>query len=360
MLRLLCTICCVVLAAAARVPDDALVQRIAAGSIISPLSHVVTPSGQAVAAFGASADSPWLATVFQPGFVDGRQLRVPEDAKSASFDPELAQTLAKLQSISYCNNISDVQGWNCTRCAAIPGFQTHLAHFDDAWDLMGYLGYWPEQDAKVLVFRGTDSSSWYNWAQNMRAWRTDTTWPVPGAPRALRIHSGFLNLYNRSSLASTFKGAFGELLQQHPAGTTYVLGHSMGGALAHLAALDLKITYQLSDVKVFTFGAPRVGNSVFADFFSQQITDAWRFTHGRDIVPSVPLQLMGFHHVSREIWLVDVADPTSTDVQQKVVVCDDSGEDPSCHNSVCHLGLCTSVADHLLYYGAHMYRGGEC
>jgi hypothetical protein len=41
-------------------------------------------------------------------------------------------------------------------------------------------------------------------------------------------------------------------------------------------------------------------------------------------------------------------------------VCDDSGEDPTCHNSACRLGLCTSVADHLAYMGGHMYRGGEC
>lgn len=27
-----------------------------------------------------------------------------------------------------------------------------------------------------------------------------------------------------------------------------------------------------------------------------------RVTHNRDIVPSVPLQIMGFHHVPNEIW----------------------------------------------------------
>lgn len=37
-------------------------------------------------------------------------------------------------------------------------------------------------------------------------------------------------------------------------------------------------------------------------------------------------------------------------------VCDDSGEDPRCHNSVCFLGLCTSISDHLQYLGAHMYN----
>jgi predicted lipase len=215
-------------------------------------------------------------------------------------------------------------------------------------------------NAKVVVFRGTDSSSWYNWAENMRAWRTDTTYPVPGAPKSVRVHSGFLVLYNSSSMASTFKKAFAEMMQQHPDGSTIVLGHSMGGALAQLAALDLKIEHDLKDVKVFTFGAPRLGNSVFSDFFNEHVTEAWRFTHGRDIVPSVPPQLFGFHHVSREVWLVDVEDAGSGDVQQRIVVCDDTGEDPTCHNSACRLGLCTSVADHLQYYGGHMYRGGEC
>jgi hypothetical protein len=45
-------------------------------------------------------------------------------------------------------------------------------YFDASWDLLGYIGYWPSMAAKVIVFRGTDSSSWYNWAENMRAWRT--------------------------------------------------------------------------------------------------------------------------------------------------------------------------------------------
>jgi hypothetical protein len=97
-------------------------------------------------------------------------LRRPE--KSAGFDPLKAQKLAQLQSISYCAALQDVATWNCTRCAQLPDFQPHLVHFDASWDLLGYIGYWPSMNAKVIVFRGTDSSSWYNWAENMRAWRT--------------------------------------------------------------------------------------------------------------------------------------------------------------------------------------------
>jgi len=366
MIKAFVILACLLLVSGARLPDDAhLVLPIDAG-ILSAKSHIVDVAGPGRPTLRHSVDpyDPNVATVFDEdanvGALSASKF-LPE-AKDAAFDPKRAQELAQLQSIAYCTNLTDIQAWNCTRCAAIPDFQTFLAYFDERWDLLGYIGYWPSMNAKVLVFRGTDSGSWYNWAENMRAWRTDTTWPVPGAPPALRVHSGFLILYNSSSVAVTFRQAFNDLLEQHPDGPTYVLGHSMGGALAHFAALDLKFNFFLTDVKVYTFGAPRVGNSVFADFFQEHITESWRFTHGRDIVPSVPLQLMGFHHVSREIWLVDVADPADpSGVSQRVVVCDDTGEDPSCHNSVCHLGLCTSVADHLVYYGAHMYRGdGEC
>lgn len=44
-------------------------------------------------------------------------------------------------------------------------------------------------------------------------------------------------------------------------------------------------------------------------------------------------------------------------IMQVVGICDDSGEDPMCHNSVCFLGFCTSIADHLLYLGEVMGRG---
>ena len=42
---------------------------------------------------------------------------------------------------------------------------------------------------QVVAFRGTDSHSWYNWAENMRFWRSDFGLPFPGAEGAL-VHSG--------------------------------------------------------------------------------------------------------------------------------------------------------------------------
>ena len=202
----------------------------------------------------------------------------------------------------------------------------------------------------------------------MRAWRTDATYPVPGAPKGLRIHSGFDVLWNSSSMASTFTAAFARMHAAHPRAPTYVIGHSMGGALAHLCALDLRAAFDPPDLRVVTFGSPRVGNSVFGDFFNMQVAESWRFTHGRDIVPSLPPTLMGFRHVSREVWVVSVDDPApgagggggGDGPSERLIVCDESGEDPTCHASVCHLGLCTSIADHLTYLGAVMMADGTC
>lgn len=45
-----------------------------------------------------------------------------------------------------------------------------------------------------------------------------------------------------------------------------------------------------------------------------------------------------------QVWLLEL-DASHT----LVGLCDESGEDPLCHNSMCYLGLCSSIGDHLLY-----------
>lgn len=61
--------------------------------------------------------------------------------------------------------------------------------YDIGWDLFAFAGYFPRLDANVVVFRGTDSKSIYNWVENMRYWRSDFNLPIPGAKGAM-VHSG--------------------------------------------------------------------------------------------------------------------------------------------------------------------------
>ncbi|GLI65972.1 hypothetical protein VaNZ11_009658 [Volvox africanus] len=283
------------------------------------------------------------------------------DPPPPELDVGEAFLAGQLASIAYCSHPDLLAAWNCSRCASLPGFMPYRIVYDSVWDLAAYTGYYAPWDAVVLSFRGTDSSNWGQWAENMRAWRTDHMYPVPDFPHAL-IHAGFYTLWTGSMLQTTFTQAVSDLMEAHPRARLVATGHSMGGALAQLAGLEFKLFYTATHTSVYTYGAPRVGNLAYQQLFNSFIDVSWRFTHNRDIVPSVPLQLMGFQHVAREVWEVDVEDPRYAGdggVDRKLLLCDASGEDPSCHNSACYLGLCTSIADHLEYLGLHMYQDSD-
>ncbi|KAG9286190.1 hypothetical protein G9A89_014176 [Geosiphon pyriformis] len=99
----------------------------------------------------------------------------------------------------------------------------------------------------------------------------------------------------------------------------YFTGWGVGGAYATIAALTWKIEAYLKDqkssgnrfrfsdpvVKVVTFGAPRIGNVVFA-----QLVNKWlevnRVTHSNDHVPHFPKRETGRYflgHHELEFWI---------------------------------------------------------
>ena len=87
--------------------------------------------------------------------------------------------------------------------------------------------------------------------------------------------------------------------------TVTFTGHSLGGALATLAALD--VGYRRKDigvgVKMYNFGSPRVGNRRFAEIFDDLVPDAWRIVNMNDGVPGIPRPFMGYHHVGHYVGI---------------------------------------------------------
>ncbi|CAB3396692.1 unnamed protein product [Caenorhabditis bovis] len=67
-------------------------------------------------------------------------------------------------------------------------------------------------------------------------------------------------------------------------------GHSLGGALASLAAVrTVKEGYRSgNDIKVVTFGQPRVGNFEYAMIYDQLVPNSYRVVYRKDIVPHFP------------------------------------------------------------------------
>jgi hypothetical protein len=160
--------------------------------------------------------------------------------------------------------------------------------------------------------------------------------PYPGL-RGATVHKGFYHSY--LTIARQINLAAKSLLANCQNCHIYITGHSLGGAIATLAAADL---YSLTpDLTLYTFGSPRVGDLQFATYFDKIVPDTYRIVHNQDLVPHIPQRFLGFRHVSREIWYY-----TSTGAQYKEC---SGGEDDACSNSVnLHVDE-NSIKDHATY-----------
>lgn len=77
------------------------------------------------------------------------------------------------------------------------------------------------------------------------------------------------------------------ILNENPGVSVYVTGHSMGGALAVLAAYDLAVNFSMK-VNMYNFGGPRVGNPSFCRHYDKCVPASYRVVMDGDIVPGVP------------------------------------------------------------------------
>jgi predicted lipase len=66
-------------------------------------------------------------------------------------------------------------------------------------------------------------------------------------------------------------------------------GHSLGGALAMLAALDINTNFKLPQrVRVYTFGTPRLGNVAFSTAYDARVPATFRVVVDGDFVAGMP------------------------------------------------------------------------
>lgn len=121
------------------------------------------------------------------------------------------------------------------------------------------------------------------------------------------VHSGFLR-----SWQNTREIVLKQVLiskKQYPDYTIHLVGHSLGGAVAALAGLELEIK-GFSPV-VTTFGEPRIGNSHLRDYldtmFSLEKPDKKqryrRVTHVDDPIPLLPLTEWGYRMHAGEVYI---------------------------------------------------------
>lgn len=140
-------------------------------------------------------------------------------------------------------------------------------------------------DGKVYIaFAGTENKADVKTDTNAGDTRVPPEWLRAGDP-AVRAHSGFLRVYTLA------RPRLLRLVAAVPRGTPVVLcGHSLGGALATLAALDLASSNMTSSnparpQELYTFGQPQVGDGAFVKLFDSRVPHAVRVVNPFDPVP---------------------------------------------------------------------------
>jgi hypothetical protein len=144
------------------------------------------------------------------------------------------------------------------------------------------------------------------------------------------VHTGFY-----SSWLNTRKVVLPhitEVLEKYPGYKLVLVGHSLGGALATLAALDFKARGW--DPHVTTFGEPRLGNKLLNTYIDERFNITshhesnkfHRVTHAGDPVPLLPLEEWGYGMHSEEIYISEPTLPVSI---ADIEYCD-GDEDPHC------------------------------
>lgn len=140
------------------------------------------------------------------------------------------------------------------------------------------------KDKAIISFRGTSSIG--------DAFDDARAHLVQFCGLDMKVHMGFNKQFECAW--PTIK----DFLNNHPYQNVHFVGHSLGGALATIAACA-SIHYLSLKPSVHTFGSPRVGDAKFAKYFNAGVKETKRYVNGNDAVTYVPWFF--FVHVDGEV-----------------------------------------------------------
>ncbi|KAF0176454.1 MAG: lipase class 3 [Limisphaerales bacterium] len=213
---------------------------------------------------------------------------------ASAYNPTAAALLAECSRLAY---VRSAQSFGAD--AAALGL-TDVRRFNEPHtDTQGFtasfqLSAFSSRPCLLVCFRGSESA---------QDWITDLTAKQTAWRNTQRVHAGFYAAH-----VAAWPMACRDLLAliaAHPESPVCFTGHSLGGALALLAARDMVEARPglASRTSVITFGAPRVGNRAWSRAYDRLLRDrTFRLVNEEDPVPRVPFALRGFQHVGHEIF----------------------------------------------------------
>ena len=225
-----------------------------------------------------------------------------------------------------CKSIYDSRAWTCgSICQNSTAVNTTIIDVAVATDVRGASLVMRNDVLEVIVvsFRGTKNA--HNLIQDIKVWKSELDWDIgfnqdgskltgsgqvesnrlqqlfSGTDSDIKVHSGFLTMYRRlSSINLSIKS----VAEQYPTYRIVYTGHSLGGAMANLAAAEMHSAHGLGNrISIYTFGQPRLGNQAWVDYFSSLPfgNRLFRYANVGDPIVQLPAFWAGFRHNNIQI-----------------------------------------------------------
>ena len=141
---------------------------------------------------------------------------------------------------------------------------------------------WKIDDVVYVTFRGT--SSLKDALDDLDIKRTRVSGKI-------KVHKGFYKQFQSVQIKIT------KILLKLTENASRIIftGHSLGGALAQIAAAYYGDVLEDIFVTCYTFGSPRVGNKYFVEWFSKNVNEHVRVVNDNDPVPMIPTMFYWTH-----------------------------------------------------------------
>jgi triacylglycerol lipase len=193
------------------------------------------------------------------------RLRSAWDSEDRQAKWPVCETLATLSEIAYLSPSE------ADEAAAQLGFSglTPVVHNS----MLGYVVW--HDDIAVIVFRGTNEGEVTDWAVNLR----DTTFDTSEGG----CHRGFWLAYQ--SLKPQVLRVLGKKRPKY----LWITGHSLGGAMALVCAVDLALNHDIGFDGLITFGQPKVADNALARYIDTALVGRYaRIVNRDDLVARIP------------------------------------------------------------------------
>ena len=128
-----------------------------------------------------------------------------------------------------------------------------------------------------IAFRGSQQPR--DWITDFNAWHM--TVPYDNYNSDIRVHEGFVTAYK------SVRRQVHDLINDFNPDNIIVCGHSLGGSLATLCAVDIQYNFT-DNVECYSSGSPAVGNDAFVESYNKRVPNTMRTIMRKDLVPKMP------------------------------------------------------------------------